>query len=201
MLPMADDRLPLPEPNPEQFDRRYVPPEGPSEAPHLYLVGEAPGATEAEVGRPFVGAAGSMLRRLLSEAGADLVHIRISNAVPYRPIARAEAGVIRNRKPRVREIRHFGKAVLADIAHAKPAVIVALGASAATLFDVPLPITEARLGRFLFDGTRLRVTYHPAYLLRAAGQRSELWQQARSDLMRFWDEAQHVEQTLQSDRA
>ena len=157
ILPMADMLSPL-EPNPKQFDRRHVPPEGPLEAPRLYLVGEAPGATEAEMGRPFVGPAGKTLRRLLSEAGADLAHVRISNAVPYRPIVRAEAGIIRNRKPSVREIRHFGKAVLADIAHTKPAVIVALGASAATLFDVPLPITEARLGSFLFDGTLLRVT-------------------------------------------
>lgn len=200
MMPMADMLLPL-EPNPEQFDRRHVPPEGPAAAPRLYLVGEAPGATEAEMGRPFVGPAGKTLRRLLSEAGADLAHVRISNAVPYRPIVRAEAGIIRNRKPSVREIRHFGKAVLADIAHTKPAVIVALGASAATLFDVPLPITEARLGSFLFDGTLLRVTYHPAYLLRAAGQKTDLWQQARSDLRQFWDEAQEIEQTLQSDRA
>jgi DNA polymerase len=200
MPQMANTLSPL-ELDPEQFDPRHVAPEGPSEAPRLYLVGEAPGTTEAKTGRPFVGPAGKALRNLLSEVGADLASIRISNAVPYRPITRVEAGSIRNRKPTVREIRHFGKAVLADIAHAKPAVIVALGASAATLFDIPLPISEARLGNFLFDGTLLRVTYHPAYLLRATGQKTNLWEQARSDLRRFWNEALEVEQTLQSDRA
>lgn len=194
------DMPPPQEPSPEQFDRRHVPPEGSSEAPRLYLVGEAPGAKEAQMGRPFVGPAGKALRKLLAEVGVDLSQVRISNAVPYRPIARTEAGNIRNRKPTIREIRHFGKAVLADIAHVKPAVIVALGTSAATLFDVPLPLAEARLGSFQFDGTLLRVTYHPAYLLRAADKKASLWQQTRSDLQQCWNEAQEIEQDLRQNR-
>lgn len=46
------------------FDKRPVAPEGSSDA-CLYLVGEAPGGKEAELGRPFVGPAGEALRDMM----------------------------------------------------------------------------------------------------------------------------------------
>jgi uracil-DNA glycosylase family 4 len=59
----------------------------PLKRPRLYLVGEAPGAEEAEQGRPFVGAAGSALRKMVEEAGIDARKLRLANAIPFRPIA------------------------------------------------------------------------------------------------------------------
>jgi DNA polymerase len=57
---------------------------GPQPAPIL-IVGEAPGKSEEEQGVPFVGGSGQLLSRLLSSAGFDRSHCRITNVVPYRP--------------------------------------------------------------------------------------------------------------------
>ena len=57
------------------FNRRPVAPEGSPDA-CLYLVGEAPGGKEAELGRPFVGSAGEALRDMMREAGIDFSRVR-----------------------------------------------------------------------------------------------------------------------------
>ena len=128
---------PTPGPSPTRSvsTKRPVAPEGSSNA-CLYLVGEAPGAKEAELGRPFVGPAGEALRDMMREAGIDFSRVRLANAIPYRPIERSTRGRLRNRTPTRTELRTYGQSVLSDVATVKPAVIVALGKSAAMLFGV-----------------------------------------------------------------
>jgi uracil-DNA glycosylase family 4 len=62
----------------------YAPADGPDTSP-LLLVGEALGATEAAVGKPFVGDAGSMLARLFKMLGWEREHLRIDNSIRCRP--------------------------------------------------------------------------------------------------------------------
>jgi uracil-DNA glycosylase len=171
------------------FDKRAVAPEGSTDA-CLYLVGEAPGGKEAELGRPFVGPAGEALRDMMREAGTDFSRVRLANAIPFRPIERSPRGRLRNRTPTQSELRTFGQSVLNDVAKVKPAVIVALGKSAATLFGVSTTIEQARKHAVLFDGTPVRVTYHPSYVLRFGGKGSRLWKSTVRDLNRSWIEAQ-----------
>jgi hypothetical protein len=85
-------------PDRRRFDARVVMPEG-SQAPQIYLVGEAPGRQEAEAGRPFVGPAGTALRDMIREAGMEDAQIRLSNALPFRPIERSAMRLGRPRPP------------------------------------------------------------------------------------------------------
>jgi DNA polymerase len=120
----------------------------------------------------------------------DFSRVRLANAIPFRPIERSPRGRLRNRTPTQSELRTFGQSVLSDVAKVKPAVIVALGKSAAILFGVSTPIEQARKHAVLFDGTPVRVTYHPSYVLRFGGKGSRLWKSTVRDLNRSWIEAQ-----------
>jgi uracil-DNA glycosylase len=180
---------PSPTPDPLRFDQRPVTPEGSSDA-CLYLIGEAPGGKEAELGRPFVGPAGEALRDMMRTAGIDFARVRLANAIPYRPIERSTRVRVRNRTPTRTELRTYGQAVLSDVLAVKPAVICALGKSAATLFGIAAEIDTARKRSFRFQGTPVRVTYHPSYVLRFGGEGSRLWKSAVRDLKRCWLQAQ-----------
>jgi uracil-DNA glycosylase family 4 len=185
-----------PEPTPSslpdrlKFDSRPVAPEGSSDA-CLYLVGEAPGNKEAEAGRPFVGPAGEALREMMREAGIDSSRVRLANAIPYRPIERSAHGRLHNRTPTQKELRTYGQSVLCNVMKVKPAVIGALGESAAKLFGVvSMPVNQARKQVFQFKRIPVRVTYHPSYVLRFGGRGSSLWRSAVQDLTQVWIEAQ-----------
>ena len=156
-------------------------------APKVYLVGEAPGRQEAEAGRPFVGPAGTALRDMMHEAGIDASQARLANALPFRPIQRSAKRGLRNRKPTVNELRDYGPVVLADITNVRPKLIIALGRSAASLFGAPITIDNARKQVFYFQGTPVRVTYHPGFVLRFGGRGSRLWRAAVRDLRRYWN--------------
>ncbi|WP_409410723.1 uracil-DNA glycosylase family protein [Bradyrhizobium sp. sBnM-33] len=114
--------------------------------------GEAPGAEEAEQGRPFVGPAGCALRKLLEQAGIDLRQLRLANAIPFRPIEHTEKSTLRNRAPTIEEINHYGAAVLTDIRRSKPRVVVALGSTAARLFSASRSLRASRKAKLQFDG-------------------------------------------------
>jgi len=178
-----------PIPDTLSFDQRPVAPEGSSDA-CLYLIGEAPGGKEAELGRPFVGPAGEALRDMMLEAGIDFSCVRLANAIPYRPIERCTRLRLTNRTPTRTELRTYGQSVLSDVATVKPSVIVALGKSAAILFGVSTPVGRARKHAALFDRTPVHVTYHPSYVLRFGGKGSRLWRSVVRDLNRSWIEAQ-----------
>lgn len=171
------------------FDSRPVAPEGPHN-PCLYLVGEAPGKTEAQAGRPFVGRAGEALREMMREAGMNVSRVRLANAISLRPVERTAGERVRNRQPTSEELQVHGRSVLEDIARTQPELVVALGRSAALLFGIGHPIGEARGREYRFDDVALRVTYHPSYVLRFGGRGSELWRCMVEDLARFWAEAQ-----------
>jgi DNA polymerase len=100
-----------PSPDRQQFDLRAVMPEG-SLAPHVYLVGEAPGRQEAEAGRPFVGPAGKALRDMMREAGMGEAQLRLANALPFRPNERSAKRGQRNRRPTEKELRDYGRSCL-----------------------------------------------------------------------------------------
>lgn len=171
------------------LDHHRVPPEGRFRRPRLYLVGEAPGAAEAAQGKPFVGPAGDALREMLKEGGIDPGQLRLANAIPFRPIAHSKDGKPRNRSPTTEEIQCHGAAVLTDIRRCKPAVVVALGSTAARLFGASQSIRVARKAKLQFEGHPLRVTFHPAYVRRFGGRNGDAWRQMVADLRRAWEES------------
>jgi DNA polymerase len=150
----------------------------------LVLVGEAPGETEARLGRPFVGRAGRLLDDLLAEAGLDRGAVWITNVVKVRPTA-GEGPRLRNRPPRVGEVKAWLPLLDAEIAAVDPAVLVGLGAFAGrALVGAEFQMGRDR-GRLLTGrhGRPCLVTYHPAFVLRQHGKAlAEVRRVAASDL-------------------
>jgi uracil-DNA glycosylase family protein len=140
--------------------------EGPPDAQAM-LVGEQPGDKEDLAGKPFVGPAGQMLDRALEHAGIDRRKIYVTNAVKHFKFV--PRGKIRlHQKPTTQEIKACRQWYERELDAIKPALVVAMGATAAqSVFGKITPINKNR-GRLLDldDGIKALVTVHPSYLLR-----------------------------------
>lgn len=140
--------------------------EGPQHA-SLMLVGEQPGDKEDLTGRPFVGPAGLMLDRGLEQAGIDRKKVYVTNAVKhFKFVARGKIRL--HQKPTTLEIKACRQWYERELASIRPALVVAMGATAAqSVLGKITPINRSR-GRLidLDDGTKALVTVHPSYLLR-----------------------------------
>ena len=150
--------------------------------PHaeLMFVGEGPGADEDTQGEPFVGRAGQLLNNMIKAMGIRREDVYIANIVKCRPPG--------NRTPERDECETCSPFLMRQIAVVKPKVVVALGAVAAkNLLAMNAPMSELR-GRFYdfvpsgaqssdasWQGAKLAVTYHPAFLLRDPRQKGEAW--------------------------
>src|SRR5438105_8067690 len=138
--------------------------------PHadLMFIGEAPGADEDAQGEPFVGRAGQLLNNMIKAMGLRREDVYIANIIKCRPPG--------NRTPEREECETCSPFLMRQIAAIKPKVIVALGAVAAkTLLAINAPMSELRGHWYDFRGTKLAVTYHPAFLLRDPRQKKEAW--------------------------
>jgi uracil-DNA glycosylase len=138
--------------------------------PHadLMFIGEAPGADEDEKGEPFVGRAGQLLTNMIKAMGLGREDVYIANIIKCRPPG--------NRTPERDECDTCSPFLMKQIEVIAPKAIVALGAVAAkTLLAVNAPMSELRGRWYDFRGTKLAVTYHPAFLLRDPRQKKETW--------------------------
>jgi DNA polymerase len=134
----------------------------------LMFVGEGPGADEDAQGIPFVGRAGQLLNNMISAMGLQREEVYIANVVKCRPPG--------NRTPEPEEANTCSQFLFRQIDVVRPEVIVALGATAATyLLGQRQPLAGLRGRIHTFRGTRLIVTYHPAFLLRDPRQKKEAW--------------------------
>jgi uracil-DNA glycosylase len=163
-----------------------VPGEGPRDA-RIMLVGEQPGDEEDVQGRPFVGPAGRLLRRAMTDAGIDPGDTSVTNAVKH--FSWEPRGKRRIHKtPAQREIAACHDWLDAEIAAVKPVVIVTLGATAlGAVLGKKTTITAARGATLsLPGGARLIATYHPSAVLRAPDEaaRDQLYRALVADLER-----------------
>lgn len=134
----------------------------------LMFVGEGPGADEDEQGLPFVGRAGQLLNNMISAMGLRRDQVYIANIVKCRPP--------QNRVPEPVEANTCSPFLFRQIEVIRPEVIVALGATAATyLMGGKSPLAALRGRIHQARGSKLIVTYHPAYLLRDPRQKKEAW--------------------------
>ncbi len=148
-----------------------VPGEGNPKA-RLMLVGEGPGATEDQTGRPFVGQAGQLLNSILEAIGLRREDVYITNVVKCRPP--------QNRKPLPDEVAACIPYLYRQIELIKPKVIVALGGTAGeALLGVKKSLGELRGKVHRFGGIPLVVTYHPAALLRNPNWKKPTWDDVR----------------------
>ena len=143
-----------------------VPGEG-SRRARIMLVGEQPGDREDRTGHPFVGPAGRLLDRALEDAGIDRGETFVTNAVKH--FKHEMHGKRRlHKRPNVYEIERCRLWFEFELALGKPALVVALGATAArSALGRSVPVGASRRKRFeLADGTPVFVTQHPSALLR-----------------------------------
>ena len=148
-----------------------VPGYGPVTA-RIMAVGEAPGQTEDREGKPFVGAAGQLLTRLLQEVGLDRRDIYITNTLKCRPPG--------NRDPEQAEVDACSHFLDEQIAMLLPDVILVLGRHAlGRLLPGGGMITQLH-GQRVKRGTRVYVPlYHPAAALYNASLLETLQQDMR----------------------
>src|SRR5262245_21371417 len=131
----------------------------------IAFVGEQPGDQEDHQGRPFVGPAGQLLNRAMSEAGIDRNRSYLTNAVKhFKFVQRGKRRI--HQKPTAGEIRHYRWWLDKELALVHPRLIVALGASAVlALAGKSLPIAHFR-GKADFAGRLGYITVPPSFLLR-----------------------------------
>jgi uracil-DNA glycosylase family 4 len=145
-----------------------VPGEG-SHTAELVCVGEAPGQTEDETGRPFVGAAGQLLTKILAAINLRREDVFICNVLKHRPPL--------NRNPMPQEVEACSPYLVRQLEIIRPKVIVAFGTFAAqTLLDTKLSIGKLRGIVHRYYGIPLVVTYHPAALLRNPAWKRPTWE-------------------------
>ncbi|MGC8606040.1 MAG: type-4 uracil-DNA glycosylase [Vulcanisaeta sp.] len=148
--------------------KRVVPGEGPLNA-RIMIIGEAPGEKEDEEGRPFVGAAGQLLTKLLSNVGIRREEVYITNIVKCRPPG--------NRDPEPNEIEACKPYLITQIFMIKPQVIICLGRhsareilvmagypekSVSNISSIRGKVFNVRLGDL---NVKVLPTYHPAAAL------------------------------------
>lgn len=145
-------------------------------AARVMFVGEAPGADEDRIGKPFMGRSGQLLDRMMAAIGLDRTQAYIANIVPWRPPG--------NRDPTPQEVAICQPFIERQIALAAPEILVSLGNPATkALTGTKDGILRAR-GRFQpysAEGRKIQVLpmLHPAYLLRQPVQKRFAWRDFR----------------------
>jgi len=165
-----------------------VPGEGDYSA-RLMLIGEGPGQEEDRQGRPFVGASGALLTRMLSAIDLSRDQVYICNVVKCRPPG--------NRTPTPDEAAACMGYLRQQFALVRPRVVVLLGKTAA----VNVLHEEIFIGRdhgrwFEQKGVSFMPTYHPSALLRDPALKRAAWedfQKVRAKL----DEEEHADGRVQ----
>jgi DNA polymerase len=134
----------------------------------LMFIGEGPGAEEDRQGLPFVGPAGALLTKMIEGIDRSRDDVYIANIVKCRPPG--------NRDPMPDEVAACRGYLERQVELVAPRVIVALGRVAAqTLLGNDLPLGRMRGSWYRFAGVDLRVTYHPAALLRNVALKRPTW--------------------------
>jgi DNA polymerase len=135
------------------------------------IIGEGPGHDEDIQGEPFVGRSGQLLDKMLTAIGIEREQVFITNIVKCRPP--------NNRDPKQQEAQQCRTFLDAQIRQVKPRVILSVGrVSAQSLLDSKKPVGKLIEQMHQLPGTDipLKVTYHPAYLLRTPSAKAIAWQ-------------------------
>lgn len=153
--------------------------EGAPDAP-IFIIGEAPGADEDRIGRPFVGKSGQLLDRILEVCGfTRRQHVFLSNIVRCRPP--------QNRVPTRQEVEACIPFLFRQIELVDPKILIPLGATALKqLFgNESLRITRLRGNWMDKDGRLVMPVYHPAALLRNPGLKKETWEDFKKIIAKY----------------
>lgn len=144
----------------------------------LVFVGEGPGFDEDQQGRPFVGAAGKLLTRIIEAMGLSREEVYICNIVKCRPPE--------NRNPLPEEIAICTPFLARQLQAICPAYICALGKVAAQFLSQRQDPISVLRGRFFdYNGMAVMPTFHPAFLLRNPDKKREVWEDVQQVMQRL----------------
>ena len=138
----------------------------------LMIIGEGPGKKEDELGKPFVGDAGSLLNKMLMAIKIEREKIYITNVVNYRPP--------NNRKPEQSEINRYSEYLKEHILIIDPKILILMGGTAMEAILGSNKIISKERGQWKEviikqKSYKTIVTFHPAYLLRKPDQKRFSW--------------------------
>lgn len=134
----------------------------------ICFFGEAPGQEEDATGRPFVGASGQLLTRMIEACTLKREDVYILNTLKCRPP--------NNRTPDLTERENCRPFFEEQLRVIRPDYIVCLGLVAAqTLLSTPLSVGRLRKQFYRYHDSKVVVTYHPSYLLRTPAAKAEAW--------------------------
>lgn len=137
-------------------------------AARLVFVGEGPGVNEDLQGEPFVGDAGKLLDKIMGACKLSRSDVFILNAVKCRPPG--------NRNPKQDELSNCWRYAEQQLEIIQPEFICCLGSVAArTLLNTTQSLGRLRKRFHSYRGSRVLVTYHPAYLLRTPSAKRHVW--------------------------
>jgi len=125
----------------------------------IFFIGEGPGETEDQTGRPFVGRAGELLNKMIAGMGLKREQVFIANIVKCRPP--------NNRVPAPDEVATCTPYLTRQLEIIRPRAIVTLGLPATQyMLETKLSMGRMRGQWHNWRGIKLMPTYHPAYVLR-----------------------------------
>ena len=149
---------------------------------NIMIIGEAPGAEEDKIGRPFVGQAGKLLDEMLKFISLKRTkNIYLTNVVFWRPPG--------NRTPNSEEIKICLPFVQKHIEIINPKLIIVLGNVASkALLNKTDGITKLRTQEHFYVDREnaeipVKAIFHPAYLLRNPSEKKKTW----DDLKKIYD--------------
>lgn len=136
---------------------KTVPGEGNPDA-RIVFIGEAPGRTEAETGRPFVGRSGKLLRAQITNIGLKEKEVFITSPVKYLP---------KRKTPSISDILHGRTHLNKQLKIINPQIIVLLGNTAIqAVLEKPYPINTWHGKKIERRGKTYLLLFHPAAALR-----------------------------------
>lgn len=125
----------------------------------IFFIGEGPGETEDQTGRPFVGRAGELLNKMIGAMGLSREQVYIANIVKCRPP--------NNRVPAPDEVATCTPYLTRQLEIIRPRAVVTLGLPASQyMLQTKLSMGRLRGQWHSWRGIKLMPTYHPAYVLR-----------------------------------
>ena len=153
------------------------------ESPVVMLIGEAPGATEDEEGKPFCGESGILLDNALRSVGLSRKeNAYITNTVFWRPPG--------NRRPTKHELAVCKPFLEKHIELVRPKLLILVGSTAATsMLDPKIQISNIRQNYYNYTNPFMKepipttAIFHPAFLMRQPSQKRTMWH----DLLRIKD--------------
>jgi DNA polymerase len=162
--------------------------EGDPDSKILFL-GEAPGLDEDAEGRPFIGKAGQMLRKIIGEMGWNEQSVYIMNCLKCHPP--------HNRNPHITELKACDGFLRLQIKIIDPKWIICWGRFAAywlLRMDSKMPISQFTMGSvrkqvFDYGSSKVLCTYHPSYIIRTGGDKGKAKEEVMDDLNWFVNHA------------